>query len=69
MWARVHSELEQVRADTAIVQQRVALARRTVADHLVARVVLLDEELEQLTLGLAHPGAECLVDFRAVESA
>ena len=43
--------VEEVGADAAVVEQRVALARRAVAATL-AVVLGLDQELEQLALGL-----------------
>ncbi len=39
--------VEEVGADPAVVEQRVALARRAVADDLLAGAPELDQEVEQ----------------------
>ena len=44
--------VQEIGADAAIVQQRVALARRAVADNLLAGAAGRDQELQQLALGL-----------------
>src|SRR5580765_3585716 len=57
--------LEQVAADAAVVQQRVALGWRAVAPDATARALLRDQELEQLVLGLAHARGELVVGLDA----
>ena len=46
--------VEQVGADPAVVEQRVALARGAVADDLLALAAEPDQELEQRPLRLLH---------------
>src|SRR6185369_16673808 len=48
----VYRELDEITSDAAIVQQRVAFARSAIADDALARSLGLDQELEQLALGL-----------------
>ena len=43
MWTAVNAELHQVRPDTAVVQQGVALAGRPIADHPLTVALALDE--------------------------
>src|SRR5258705_5270334 len=50
----IHGEIEKVGTDTAIVEQRVALAGCTVRDDSLSLALCLNEELEQLALGLSH---------------
>src|SRR6185503_15046745 len=52
--AAVDGEVQEVAADAAVVQQRVALARRAVAGHALARGLGPDQEREQLALRLLH---------------
>src|SRR5512147_1618882 len=63
----VDRELEQVGADAAVVEQRVSLAGSAVADDAFAIATALDQELEQLPLGLDHPRRERAVSLEPVE--
>ena len=64
----VDGEVEQVRADAAVVEQRVALARRAVAGDPLALAAPLDEELEQAPLRLLDLGREGAVALERVEA-
>ena len=50
----VDGEVEEVGADAAIVEQRVALARRAVAADRLALVLGRDQERQQPALGASH---------------
>src|SRR5690606_29035401 len=50
----IHSEVEEIRPDAAVVEQRVALAWRAVADDLLAGPFRLDEEAQDVALGGLH---------------
>ncbi len=57
----IHGEIEEVGANAAVVEQRVAFARSTVADDSLALALGVDQEFEQLALGLLHLLAEVRV--------
>ena len=47
--------VEEVGADAAVVEKRVSLARRPVADDLLAGPAKLDQEVEKRPLRLLRP--------------
>ena len=51
----VDGEVEEIGADAAVVEQRVALARRAVADDLLAAFFRVDQERQELALGGPRP--------------
>ena len=64
----VDRELEQVGADAAVVEQRVALAGGAVAGDALAVAAALDQELEQAPLGLLDLRRETGVSLERVEA-
>ena len=50
----VDGEVEEVGADAAVVEQRVALARRAVAADRLALVLGRDQERQELALRASH---------------
>ena len=54
----IDRELEEVGADPAIVQQRIALARSAVAADHLAGILGRDQERQQPTFGARHPLGE-----------
>ena len=53
--------IDEIGADAAVVQQRIALARGAVANDFLAAFPGVDEEAEQVTLHPLHPFAETAV--------
>ena len=53
---RVHRVVEEVGADAAVVEQRVALAGRAVADDRLALLLRVDQEL---AAACAWPACTC----------
>src|SRR5438552_14942544 len=49
--AAVHGEIKEVRAHTAVVEQRISLRRRAVADDALAVILDAYQKLEQAALG------------------
>ena len=64
----VDGEVEQVGADAAVVEKRVALAGGAVAGHPLALPPAVDQELEQAPLGLLDPRRELAVALQRVEA-
>jgi len=64
----VHSVVEKIRADSAIIQQGIALARRAVADERFAAVLCLDQKAQQLALGCANTFGEIGIGFQPVQA-
>ncbi len=60
----VDGVVEEVRPDAAVVEQRVPLPRRAVADDLLALAPEVDEQLEERALRLAHAFGEASVRLR-----
>ena len=50
----VHSKIEEIGADAAVVQQSVAFARRAVAADSRALFLAFDQERQQLALGVVN---------------
>ena len=59
--------VEEVGSDAAVVEQRVALPRRAVADDLLAVAAQRDQELEKSVLRLLDVAREALVALRVTE--
>src|SRR5581483_3695828 len=59
--------VDEIRADTAVVEQRVAFARRSVADNRFARAFGLDEKVQQATLGPFYVIGKVVVIFDSPE--
>jgi hypothetical protein len=65
--AAIDRERHQLRADAAVVQQRVALGRCPIADHPFAGAVRLDEECQDVALRVHHLPAEAAVRIQPIE--
>src|SRR5207248_880879 len=52
--ASVDSEIKKIRGDAAVIEQRVALARRAIADDAAASALGVDEKLQQIPLHHLH---------------
>ena len=61
--ASIHCVFDEILADAAVVQQRRALARRSISGHRLALARRLDQELHQRQLGLFHLAGETFVTF------
>ena len=64
----VHGELQKIRANAAIVQKGVSLARRSVSSHALAFAPQPDEQLQQRALRLDHLLGKCGVGFHPVQT-
>ncbi len=64
----VHGVLEQIGSDAAVVQKRVALAGRAVADHALAATAALQQELQHGGAGIAGRGFEAAVSLHRVQA-
>ena len=64
----VDGVFEEIRADAAEVQERVALSRRAIADDSLALAPACDQELEQTPLRLVHLRGERAVTLERVEA-
>src|SRR5260221_14033708 len=53
--AAIHRVIDEIAAYAAVVEQRIALRGRAVADDRLASSLGFDEELEQLAFGALHP--------------
>src|SRR6476660_6247782 len=62
----IDQKIGEIRSDAAIVQKRVALAWRSIADDLLSSVLGVDEEGEELVLGLFGLRAEAVIELDPV---
>src|SRR5215467_685038 len=63
VWAAVHRVGDQILPDTAIMQERSALAWRSVPRHCLALPRRCEQEVDQGPLGLLHLQGKTLVAF------
>src|ERR1700680_3522753 len=68
VWVAVDREIDEIRADAAIIEQRVALARSAIADDTLAGALSPNQKREQRTLGLAYPFGEGRIGCKLPES-
>jgi hypothetical protein len=58
MGASIHRVIEEISANSAIVEQGIPFARRPITRDALALVFRPDQELEQLSFGLLNPVSE-----------
>lgn len=54
IWIAIDREIEEIRANPAVVQQRISFTRRAIAAQLSALLLALNQERKQITLGAMH---------------
>src|SRR3954462_13023138 len=59
--ASINGEIDEIRPNSTVVEQRVPLTRRAVADNSLSGPLRLDQELQKLAFGLAHARLEIVV--------
>ena len=57
----VHGVVDEVRANTAVIQKRIAFARRPISDYRFSLSPDTDQEFKKLPLGLLHLLSEIAV--------
>ena len=64
----IHGELDEVRADAAMVEQRIALTGRPVASDSHAGSLAADEELDEVVAGGRHLTGKPVMALDGVET-
>ena len=62
----VHGVIQEIRANAAVIQQRVPFAGRAVAGDRLARALGFDQKFQQRALRLLHLLGKCAVGFMPV---
>src|SRR6266567_4110887 len=64
--AAIHSVIDKIGPNAAIVQESVALTRSTIARNLLSALLCTNQELQQLPLGLFYLLGKTRVSLQAV---
>ena len=67
-WISVDGVLNQVRADAAVIEERIPFARCTVTGNGCALSRTVNEELDEVVANRGDGGPESLVAFQAVQA-
>ncbi|MNL21043.1 hypothetical protein D3C87_1423160 [compost metagenome] len=63
----IYCKIDEIGADTAIIQQSVALSRCAIGADRFAHLLEADEERQEVSLGLARGFGECRIGLDLVE--